>query len=115
MALGKAIAYSAALGVDAELRPRWSAALSKMAPFRTTVVNGSTVFAQSASFTSDWNVTTQTAGWPGSGIVYDGYPIIYDSGIHPADVITRSSSPDLLQVRRRRRSLTQQQSKAATV
>jgi hypothetical protein len=28
------------------------------------------------------------------------YPIIYDSGIHPADVITRSSDPELLQVAR---------------
>lgn len=71
-----------------------------MAPFRTTVVNGTTVFAQSASFVSDWNTTNETAGWPGSKIVYTGYPIIYDSGIHPADVITRSSEPDLLQVAR---------------
>ena len=59
-----------------------------------------TVFAQSASFTSDWNMTNETAGWPGTPTVYDGYPIIYDSGIHPGDVITRSSEPSLLQVAR---------------
>ena len=55
MALTKAIEYSKVLGTDAELRPRWTAALHKMAPFRTTQVNGITVFAQSASFlTPDW-------------------------------------------------------------
>ena len=123
MALGKALAYSAVLGVDEALRPKWSAALAKMAPFRTTMVGGVEVFAQSASFTSDWNTTNETAGWPGSATVYTyarhpismqksrspttqtlllhrGYPIIYDSGIHPADVITRSSDPALLQVAR---------------
>ena len=101
MALAKAIEYSEVLGTDAALRPRWAAALGKMAPFRTTQVNGVTVFAQSASFlTPDWNITNQTGGWPGSGRVYTGYPIIYDSGIHPADVITRSSEPTLLQVAR---------------
>ena len=100
MALAKAVAYSAVLGVDASLRPKWSAALAAMAPFRTTEVNGLTVFAQSASFATDWNKTNETSGWPGTGIVYTGYPIIYDSGIHPADVITRSSEPQLLQVAR---------------
>ena len=49
MALGKALAYSAVLGVDETLRPKWSAALAKMAPFRTTMVGGVEVFAQSAS------------------------------------------------------------------
>ena len=100
MALSKAIDYSAVLGVDAELRPRWKAALASMAAFRTTHVGGVEVFAQSASFTNDWNQTNETAGWPGSARVYTGYPIIYDSGIHPADVITRSSDPELLQVAR---------------
>ena len=38
--------------------------------------------------------TTQTL------LLHRGYPIIYDSGIHPADVITRSSDPALLQVAR---------------
>ena len=70
MALGKALAYSAVLGVDEALRPKWSAALAKMAPFRTTMVGGVEVFAQSASFTSDWNSTNETAGWPGSATVY---------------------------------------------
>eukprot|EP01043_Picozoa_sp_COSAG02_P093247 COSAG02_NODE_29784_length_563_cov_0.780172_1_plen_187_part_11 len=85
MALQKAIAYSAILDVDEELRPRWNATLKNMAPFRVTTVNGVKVFAQSASFTTDWNITNETAGWPGSERVYTGYPIIYDSGIHPAD------------------------------
>ena len=100
MALAKAVAYSAVLGVDASLRLRWAVALAAMAPFRTTEVNGVTVFAQSASFATDWNKTNETAGWPGTSAVYTGYPIIYDSGIHPADVITRSSDPQLLQVAR---------------
>jgi hypothetical protein len=88
------------LGVDEALRPRWAAALEAMAPFRTTIVNNLTVFAQSASFMNDWNVTNETAGWPGTSRVYTGYPIIYDSGIHPADWITRSSDPALLQTAR---------------
>jgi hypothetical protein len=100
MALSKAIDYSTVLGVDAELRPRWQSALQEMAGFRTTHVNGVEVFAQSASFTDNWNRTNETAGWPGTARVYTGYPIIYDSGIHPADVITRSSDPALLQVAR---------------
>ena len=128
MALAKALEYSDRLGVDAELRPQWANALNAMAPFRTTRVGGVEVFAQSASFTTDWNVTNETAGWPGTARVYTGYPIIYDSGIHPADVrsprfrslhstmprleigfypelcawqvITRSSDPALLQVAR---------------
>ena len=62
MALSKAIAYSTALGVDQGLRPLWADALGRMAPFRTTTVEGLTVFAQSASFTTDWNHTNQTAG-----------------------------------------------------
>ena len=62
MALSKAIAYSTALGVDQALRPLWAEALGRMAPFRTTTVEGLTVFAQSASFTTDWNHTNQTAG-----------------------------------------------------
>ena len=78
-------------GVDEDLRPRWASALKNMAPFRTTLVNGVKVFAQSASFTTDWNTTNETAGWPGSQRVYTGYPIIYYSGIHPADVITRGA------------------------
>jgi hypothetical protein len=77
MALSKAIDYSTVLGQDAELRTRWRAALEAMAPFRTTHVNGVEVFAQSASFTDDWNQTNETAGWPGSARVYTGYPIIY--------------------------------------
>lgn len=32
--------------------------------------------------------------------LWDIDPIIYDSGIHPADVITRSSDPELLQIAR---------------
>ena len=71
MALRKALAYSATLGVDAALRPRWAAALSRMAPFRTTSVEGVEVFAQSASFlTPDWNLTNATDGWPGTQHVY---------------------------------------------
>jgi len=97
MVLAKAVEYSAVLGVDAGLRPRWAAALAAMAPFRTTTVAGVAVFAQSASFTTDWNVTSQTSGWPGTPKVYTEYPIIYDAGIHPADVITRSSDPTLLE------------------
>ena len=31
---------------------------------------------------------------------YTGYPIIYSAGIHPGDVITRSSDPTLLQIAR---------------
>jgi hypothetical protein len=85
------VGYSELLGVDADRRQHWQRMSDLMAPLPLTTdpISGKTVLGSQDGMPPA--AFPQPAS-PGNA----RYPIVFFMGIHPGEIITRSSDPDLL-------------------
>jgi len=81
--LAALLRWSAALGRDADLRPRWAALRAALPPYAAGVgPDGSSVWLEAAD--------TQKYFLSNAG----GYPIVYTAALHPANDVSLSSPAD---------------------